>query len=88
MELPQHIEKCAGFAQNARSQQIGLRIEGSCFQTPVIAFAHDPLHVFMRDLEILQKRAFERAAAVRVFGNIFDPLQWQCEMTVLNRFPE
>jgi len=88
MEIPHGFEKSPGLAQNARGQQIHLRVKSPCFQTPVIAFAHDPLHVLMHDLKIFKQRAFELAAAVRVFGNIPDPLQRQSDMTVLNRFPE
>jgi len=85
MKIPQGFEKSPGFAQNARGQQIRLCVKGPCFQAPVIAFAHDPLHVLMRDLKILKQRAFELVAAVGIFGNVPDPLQRQSDVTVVNR---
>jgi hypothetical protein len=88
MELPQHFEKCTGLAQNARSQQMCLRVERPSLQPPVMALAHDPLHVFMGDLEILQQRTFELIAAVRILRNVLHPLQGQTDMAVSNRLPE
>jgi len=63
-------------------------VKGPRFQPPVIAFAHDPLHVLACDLQIIQKRAFERIAAVRILGRLPDPLQGQADVAVSNRLPE
>jgi hypothetical protein len=50
MKIPQGFKKRPGLAQNARGQQIRLGVKGPRFQPPVIAFAHDPLHVLACDL--------------------------------------
>jgi hypothetical protein len=88
MELPQYFEKCTGLAQNARSQQMCLRVERPSLQPPVITLAHDPLHVFMRDLEILQQRAFELIAALGILRHGLHPLQREPDMAALDHLPE
>jgi hypothetical protein len=63
-------------------------VKGPRLQPPVFALTHHPLHVFVRDLEILQQCAFELVDAVGVVGHLLHPLQGQPYMTVSNRLPK
>ena len=54
-----------------------LREKRRCFQPPVLAFPHYPLHVLLREFQILQQHAFELAGAVRVFRHLPKPVQSQ-----------
>ena len=63
-------------------------MKGPCLEPPVFALAHHPLHVFVRDLEILQQRAFEVVDAIGILGHLLHPLQRQPNMTVSNRVPK
>jgi hypothetical protein len=88
MEFPQGVEKRACLAQDSRRQQIGLRVKGPRLQPPVFALTHDPLHVFVRDLEILQQRAFELIAALGILRHGLHPLQREPDMAALDHLPE
>ena len=37
------------------AQQMGLRVKGAAFQPPVLAFAHHPLHVLLRQFQVASK---------------------------------
>jgi hypothetical protein len=52
MELLETVEKGLGAAQNPRRQEMALGVKGAALEALVLAFAHDPLHVFLRDLQV------------------------------------
>jgi len=61
-------------------------MKGSRLQPPVVAFAHDPLHVFLDDFKVPQKSCFKFIASLRILRRLFDPLEGQTQMAVLDRF--
>lgn len=63
-------------------------MKGTRLQPPVVALAHHPLHVLLRDLEIPQQGAFELVAAFRIVGDSFHPFQRQPDLALLNRLAE
>ena len=56
-----------------------------CLQPPVLAFPHYPLHVLLRDLQILQQHAFELVGPIRVFGHLAEPVQSQGHLALADR---
>ena len=52
-----------------------LREKRRRLQPPVLAFPHHPLHVFLRDLQVLQQHAFKLVRAVRGLGHLPEPIQ-------------
>ena len=63
-----------------------LREKRGRLQPPVLAFPHHPLHVLVRDLQILQQHAFELVGAIRVFGHLPKPVQSQGHVSLLDGF--
>jgi hypothetical protein len=53
MKFPHHLEKGARLTQDPRRQQMRLRQKRPRLQAAVFAFAHDALHVLVRDLQVL-----------------------------------
>jgi len=63
-----------------------LREKRRCLQPPIWAFPHHPLHVLLRDLQILQQHAFELARAIRVFRYLSEPVQSQGHVALPDGF--
>ena len=63
-----------------------LREERRCLQPPIWAFPHHPLHVLLRDLQILQQHAFELVGAIRVFRHLSEPVQSQGHVALPDGF--
>ena len=61
-----------------------LREKRRRLQPPVFAFPHHPLHVLLRDLQILQQHAFELVGAIRVLGHLPEPVQSQGHVALLD----
>jgi hypothetical protein len=57
-------------------------------QSPILAFAHDPLHVLLRDLQVLQQDAFKLVRAIRVLGYFLHPVQRQGGVSFQDGFPK
>src|SRR5437016_7586295 len=86
MEFPHAVGKRSRPAQNSGGQQMSLCIKGWGLQPPVFAFAHHPLHVLLRDLQVFEQHPFKLVAAVRVLRHLPHPFQGQPDATVENRF--
>lgn len=54
-------------------------------QPPVLAFPHHPLHVLLRDFQILEQHAFELVGAIWVLGHLPEPVQSQGHDICLDR---
>jgi len=54
-----------------------LGVEDAALQPPVLALAHDPLHVFLEHLQVPEHNPFELAAALGIRRNRFHVLQRQ-----------
>ena len=65
-----------------------LREKRGRLQAPVLALPHHPLHVLLRDLQILQQHAFELVGAIRVLGHLPKPVQSQGHVALLDGFAE
>ena len=65
-----------------------LGMKGPRPKPPVLALAHHPLHILLRDLEIGQQHAFELVAPAGILGDVPDPLQGQPDMAVFDRLPK
>ena len=63
-----------------------LREKRPCLQPPVLAFPHYPLHVLLREFQILQQHAFELARAIRVFRHLPQPVQSHGHVALPDRF--
>jgi len=63
-----------------------LREKCRCLQPPIWAFPHHPLHVLLRDLQILQQHALELVGAVRVLGHLPKPVQSQGHVALPDGF--
>jgi hypothetical protein len=85
MQFPHHLEEGACLAQDSGRQQMRLREKRRRLQPPVFAFAHDPLDVLLRDLQILQQHAFEFVGASRVLRHLPKPVQSQGHVALPDR---
>jgi len=85
MQFPHYLEKGSRLAQDSARQQMRLREKRGRLQPPVCALPHHPLHVLVRDLQILQQHAFDIVAAIRVFGHFPQPVQRQAHVALVDR---
>src|SRR5205823_1506994 len=81
MEFPHAVEKSLLLAQDPGRQQIHLGVKGRSLQPPVLALAHHPQHVFLRDFQVLQQHPFKLVASVRILGHLPHGLQHQSGMS-------
>jgi len=85
MQFPHDLEKCSCLAQDPGRQQMRLRQKRWRLQPSVFTFPHHPLHVLLRDLQILQQHAFKLVAALRVLGYLSNPVQGQGHVSLMDR---
>jgi len=85
MQFPHYLEKGSRLAQDSARQQMRLREKRGRLQPPVCALPHHPLHVLVRDLQILQQHAFKLVAALRVLGYLSNPVQGQGHVSLMDR---
>jgi hypothetical protein len=75
MELPQSVKEGGGSAQNARRQQMALRVKSPALQPLILAFAHHPLHILLRQFQISQQDPLKLAASVGAAWHLAHPFQ-------------
>src|SRR3984885_13864447 len=84
MQLPQGLEKGRRPAQEAPRQEMGLRVKGPAGQPGVLAFAHDPLHVLLRHLQVAQEHPLELVAGLRAPRRLPHPFQREGQIAPAN----
>jgi len=62
-----------------------LRQKNGRLEPPVFAFAHHPLYVLVRDLQVIEQHPFKLVATIRVLGHLPNPVQRQCRVPVSDR---
>jgi hypothetical protein len=63
-----------------------LGMKGAAFEPRVQAFAHDPLHIFLGDLQVSQQALLKGAALRGLLAQLSDPFQGQRHMSLENLF--
>jgi hypothetical protein len=82
MELPQGLEEGRAPAQDPSSQKMGLGMKGLALQPPILALTHDPLHILLQDLQVVEQDPLELVAALRIRRHLFHPGQRQGDVAL------
>ena len=65
---------------------MGLGMKGRAGEPPVFTFAHHPLHVLVRDLQVSQQHPLELVAPFRVLRHLPHPIQYRPQVPAPDRF--
>ena len=76
------MKKRRGTAQDPGRQQVGLRVKGPALEFGVLAFAHDPLHILLRQFQIAQQDPFKLAAPIGALRYLPHLLQRQSQVAL------
>src|SRR5438093_11623074 len=88
MELPQGLEQGRASAQDPSAQKMALSMKALALQPPILALAHDPLHVLLQDLQIVEQNPLELVAALRIGRHLLHSLQRQGDVALENFLAE
>jgi hypothetical protein len=67
---------------------MALSVEAFAFQAGILALAHDPLHVFLRQFQIVEEQALELAAIFRIDRGFLHSLQRQGDVAAQDLLPK